>query len=59
MREFALAAAWALIAIAVSNWNGHKIIVYVAVTVAVIISISSFIHACKNRASNPLTKFFA
>jgi len=59
MREFALAGAWALIAIAVSNWNGHKIIVYVAVTVAVIISISSFIHACKNRASNPLKKFFA
>jgi len=59
MREFALAGAWALVAIAVANWNLEKIIVYGALTAAVIIFINSLIHAYRNRASNPLKKFFA
>jgi hypothetical protein len=53
MREFALVGVWALVAIAVTNWNGQKPIVYCALTVAGILFISSSIHAYKNRKSNP------
>lgn len=59
MHEFALVGAWALVSIAVANWNGEKLIINCALTVAIIIFISSMIHAYKNRAGNPLKKFFA
>jgi hypothetical protein len=52
MREFALVGVWALVAVAVSNWNGEKPIVYCALTVAGILFISSSVHAYRNRASN-------
>ena len=57
MREFALVGAWALVAIAVSNWNVEKSIAYSAIIIAVILFISSSIHAYRNRANNPWKKF--
>lgn len=57
MREFALVGAWALVAIAVSNWNVEKSIAYSAITIAVILFISSSIHAYRNRANNPWKRF--
>lgn len=48
MREYALAGAWGLIAIAVANWNGVQSVVQTAITVSVILLISSGLHAYKN-----------
>ncbi len=59
MREFALAGVWALVAIAVSNWNGEKSIVYSSLIVALIIFISLSVHGYKNRKSNPFKNLFA
>lgn len=53
MREFALVGVWALVAIAIANWNGVQSIVYTALIVAVILFISSGIHGYNNRKSNP------
>ncbi len=58
MREFALVGAWALIAIAVANWNTQRSIVITAILVAVILLISSGIHGYRNRATNPWKTFF-
>ncbi|MEO7833961.1 MAG: hypothetical protein ABIR50_01480, partial [Ginsengibacter sp.] len=59
MREFALVGVWALVAIAVSNWDGEKSIVYSSLIVALIIFISLCVHGYKNRESNPLKNLFA
>jgi hypothetical protein len=59
MREFALVGVWGLVAIAVSNWNSGKSIVYIALAVAVILFISLSVHAYKNRKSNPLKGAFS
>jgi cell division protein FtsW (lipid II flippase) len=56
MREFALAGVWALIAIAVANWNGVTFIVYVSVIVAAVLFINISIHGYKNRRTNPWKK---
>lgn len=53
MREFALVGAWALSAIAVANWNGEQSIKITAIVVAVILLLSSGLHAYKNRKTNP------
>ena len=53
MREFALAGVWALIAIAVANWNDVTSIGYVSVIVAAVLFINISIHGYKNRKSNP------
>lgn len=47
MREFALVGVWALVAIAVTNWNGEPSIVYAAITVAIILFLSTSIHGYK------------
>lgn len=57
MREFALVGAWALIAIAYSNYITERPIAYVAGAAALLLVISSFIHAYQNRDTNPLMKF--
>lgn len=51
MREAAIAAAWGLIGVAVTNINGFPSIVYTAVTVAILLLISSVVHAYRNRQS--------
>jgi hypothetical protein len=58
MREFALAGAWALIAIAVENWNGEQSIKATAIIVAIILLLSSGIHSYQNRKTNPLRNAF-
>lgn len=54
MREYSLVGVWALIAIAVANWDDEKSIVYVALIVTIIIFISMAIHGYKNRKTNQL-----
>lgn len=49
MREAAIAAAWGLIAVAVANANEFPSIVYTAITVAVILIISSIAHGYRSR----------
>lgn len=58
MREFALVGAWALIAIAVANWNIQTTIKITAIVVAAILLISSAIHSYKNRDTNPFKTYF-
>lgn len=58
MREFALVGAWALVAIAVANWNGQDALVYTAIVVAAILLVSSGIHGYKNRATHPFRDYF-
>lgn len=53
MREFALVGAWALVAIAVANWESQELIKIVALISAGVLLISSGLHALKNRATNP------
>jgi hypothetical protein len=56
MREFALVGAWALIAIAVANWETAEVIKIAACATAGILILSSSIHAIKNSATNPAKK---
>ncbi len=53
MREFALVGVWGLIAIAVANYGTEPVVTYVALLIALILFISSGIHAYKNRNSLP------
>lgn len=53
MREYALVGVWALVAIAVANWNGVRSIVQTAIAIAAILFISSGMHGYKNRKSSP------
>lgn len=59
MREFAIVGAWALIAIAVANWNGEQSIKVTAIVVAVILLLSSGFHSYRNRKTNPLRNLFS
>jgi uncharacterized membrane protein len=52
LREYGLVGVWALVAIAVANWDGIKPIVYSSITVAAIIFINISIHALKNRRNH-------
>ncbi|MFD1079581.1 hypothetical protein, partial [Longispora fulva] len=56
MREFSLVGVWALLAIAIANWNSQSTVVVVAVVTAGILFISSGIHGYKNRETNPWAK---
>ncbi|HUH19466.1 hypothetical protein [Albibacterium sp.] len=49
MREAAFAAAWGLIAVAVTNANEFPTIVYTAIIVAIILIISSIVHGFRSR----------
>lgn len=49
MREFTLAGIWALIAIAVANWKSELPVVNAALMMALVIFISTSIHAFMNR----------
>lgn len=59
MREFALVGSWALIAIAVENWNGEQSIKATAIVVALILLVSSGIHSHRNRKTNPFRNIFS
>lgn len=56
MREFALVGAWALVAIAVANWNSYTAIVITAIVTAAVLLLSSGIHGYKNRKYSPWKK---
>jgi hypothetical protein len=56
MREFALVGVWALVAIAVANWNDYSSIVITSLVVAAILFISSSIHGYQNREYSPWKK---
>ena len=49
MREYALAGAWGIFAIAVANWKDNQNIVLTAVSISILLLISSGLHAYKNR----------
>lgn len=53
MREFNAVAVWALIAIAVEQWEAFQAISYTAISCAIIITILSIIQGFKYRKSNP------
>lgn len=53
MREFALVGVWGLVAVAVANYPENQYIFYSAVFIAVILFISTGIHAYKNRKYVP------
>ncbi|WP_405267883.1 tryptophan-rich sensory protein [Cellulophaga sp. Ld12] len=56
MREFALVAVWAFIAIYVRQIEDYPEIAYTAVVASVILFASTFYHAYKNRATGPAIK---
>lgn len=56
MREFALVGVWALVAIAVANWEIHSDIKITALVASAILIVSSSYHALKNRDTNPAIK---
>ena len=53
MREFALVGVWALFAIYVRHQNSYETIATTALVGAVVIFVSVFLHAFKNRKINP------
>ncbi|WP_432412577.1 tryptophan-rich sensory protein [Rasiella sp. SM2506] len=56
MREFALVGAWALIAIAVANWETVDVVQISALVAAGILVVSSSVHSFKNHDTNPAKK---
>lgn len=56
MREFALVGSWALVAIAVADWDISRYVSYTAIVVAAILFISSGYHAFRNRETSPVNK---
>lgn len=58
MREYALVGSWALVAIAVANWNEVQVIVVSAIGVATVLFISTGIHAYINRQTSPFKNLF-
>ncbi|MEX2350358.1 MAG: tryptophan-rich sensory protein [Flavobacteriaceae bacterium] len=56
MREFALVGAWALVAIAIANWDKHDSIVYTAIAVGLILVFSSSVHAIRNWRTLPFLR---
>lgn len=56
MREYSLVGVWALIAIAVKNWDTEQSIAYTAIGLSIIIFINSSIHGFQNRKTLPFFK---
>ncbi|MHA4740282.1 tryptophan-rich sensory protein [Dyadobacter sp. MSC1_007] len=49
LRESAMVGIWALIAVAVANWDTMPTVAYTAIAVSAIILVSSSVHAYRNR----------
>lgn len=49
LRESAMVGVWALVAVAVANWNGGQPVVYTAIGAAVIVFVSANIHGYRNK----------
>lgn len=56
MREAALVGVWALIAIAVKQWQMNQPVVIAAISSAVILFVAVSIHGYKNRETSPFEK---
>jgi len=56
MREFALVGVWALIAIAVANWDSNQAVVYATLITAAVLFISSTVHSFQNKETSPVQK---
>lgn len=56
MREFALVGAWALMAIAYTNYESEITVAYVAGVAAFVLLVSSLTHGYINRETNPMAK---
>jgi len=56
MREFAIVGVWALVAIAIANWNVAESLVISPFVVAIILFINIAIHGYINRETNPWKK---
>lgn len=56
MREFALVGTWALVAIAVANWELNSTVKITALVVATVLFASSLYHAIVKRATAPIEK---
>ena len=57
MREFALVAVWALVAIAVRHWGQIPVLQWTALTGALILLTAASIHFRQNLATSPLRKW--
>jgi len=53
LREVALVAVWAFVAIAVRHWNAEAILAYTALFAAGFLLVTTQLHAFKNRATLP------
>ncbi|MUH36497.1 tryptophan-rich sensory protein [Zobellia amurskyensis] len=56
MREFALVAVWAFIAIFVRHQENYKLVAYSALVAAIILFVSSMTHAIRNKETGPAQK---
>jgi hypothetical protein len=56
MREYALVGVWGLVGIARADWHRMPAVAGVAVALAVILFVSSSLHAWRNRAYGPFRK---
>jgi hypothetical protein len=56
MREAAAVGIWALVAIAVKQWQMHPSIVFAAIAAAVVLFLAIAVHGYKNRATSPFEK---
>ncbi|MGS0749252.1 tryptophan-rich sensory protein [Halpernia sp. GG3] len=56
LREFATVGIWALIAIAVPNYESHKLISYVAIIATILLFFVIMIQGYQNRKTNPFMK---
>ncbi|MBU3025959.1 MULTISPECIES: hypothetical protein [Zobellia] len=56
MREFALVAVWAFIAIFVRHKDSYELIAYSALVAAILLFASSMVHAIQNRKTSPAQK---
>lgn len=52
MREYAIAGAWGIIAIAAQNWGNYPWVSHIAIAVALLIIAATGLHAYKNRATS-------
>lgn len=57
MREFALVGVWALVAIAIANWESNNMVVYTSLITSVVLFLSSSIHGYLNRDTSPFVKW--
>ncbi|MNY71372.1 hypothetical protein D3C86_2097050 [compost metagenome] len=52
LRESAMVGIWALVAVAVANWDTMPTVAYTAIAVSAVILISSSLHAYRNRGKH-------